>query len=204
MNKNKQILYITIFIILNLILWPFIILPNAVRFAVSVIKNVKNTGGAIVIENSDTAREVLERIDFYRLRDPFISRIKAPEKIINTPKKIEKTAPVVEKTSVTNASTEEKYESRFKLKSIVLLKDKYAAALEETPHYGNQADNSPYSYRFGDNYEQPVQGPKSYLVIEGDTVLGEQVVKITADSVLLQKGKKYFKLTFSGGIPVEQ
>ncbi len=215
--ENKKGLII-LFIIVNIVIWGFIILPKAfVILKTSIFRTIQQNPGFAdtnpvannIVDNNlagraQTSREKLERIDFYSLRDPFL-----PQKKLTIVKKAPK-EPLQKKAEEPPAALtqpkeiqEEKYESRFRLKSIVQLKEKYIAALEEITHYGTES-GLPYSYRFGDSTEQASQGPKSLLVMEGDSIMGESVYKITSDFVILTKNKKYFKLTFSGGYPINE
>jgi hypothetical protein len=198
MNGKNQKLLIIVFIAINIIIWSFFIIPKAGSFLSINHKTLALNPETI---SRKASKEMFERIDFYSLRDPFVVK-KANSSRPMEKERPKKTEPV-KKTEPPQA-VEEKYESRFKLKSIVKLKDKYAAALEESPHYGSQGESGvPYSYRFGNAADDNSSGPKSYLVIEGDSVMGEQVAKISADFVILRKNKKYYKLTFSGGFAVE-
>jgi len=193
-EQNKYFIYLLI--VVNLILWSFFIIPS--------LLNLFTNSSAIKKENVHTGEkpklfEETPVIDFTIVRNPF----SFAEEETKTTKKKKTSSPItmVKTNREIPQNTEEKYVSRFRLKSIVLLKNKYTAALEESTPVTETTEND--VYRFINPGEQQTTA-KTTLVMEGEIIQGEKVEKIGSDYVILSKNGKYYKLTFSGGIPVNK
>lgn len=189
MDKNKKNILTIIFLIGNIIFWSIVVFPTFVKFYHVLTKPASLTSG--VVPRPQTSGNVLKRIDFYDLRDPF----SIPQKKI-IPQKHRK---LISRPTRTTTSAPKHYRSSFKLNSIVLLENRNVASLQKKTSSA-PAQNTPYSYRFGNQTAAP-QG-QTYSVLEGDVIDGEKVVKITKNSVILSKNNQYYRLTFSGGGPV--
>ena len=86
--------------------------------------------------------------------------------------------------------------SLYRLKSIVEIKKRYIAALQEVSHYGSQSD--PGEQTPSDS------GGRTFVVVEGDTINGEKVVRIRENFVVMFKDGSFYKLSFSGGMSIEK
>lgn len=206
--RNNKILTI-IFILINIVIWALFIGPRMFTIISSFFVNTDSATESLLVKKSTTTKVLRERIDFNNLRDPFVmpgKRIEKEEK--EQQKKIERQPRIVQERHEQEQPIQRiqrQYISRFRLKSIVQLKDKYVAALEEAESYDSQSDyNVPYSYRFGGGPESVTRSSKNYMVMEGDVIMEERVYKITEDSVILTKNNQYYKLTFSGGYPIDK
>jgi hypothetical protein len=208
-EKQKRILTI-VFILANLIIWSIFIIPRIGSFSAILFTNLSPPEDMASHYSRDVAatRDMLERIDFHTLRDPFLlpERLREPQ-----PRPRPQTQPTREQPSSQRPREEEidtRFVSRFQLKSIVQIEDSFIATLEESERYGSGAPSgppAPYSYRFGYEEQQtPQRAAQTHMVIKGDTVMDETVVKITADSLIMSKNNQYYKLTFSGGYPVSK
>lgn len=215
--KNSKVLLVIV-IAVNAVIWPMFIIPSATTVVEDVVKgtnarSANSTRQRMEYKRASVPRETMERIDFNSLRDPFTiggmpARSDNTEKRVSRPVVNRVVEPVRESPPVQNQDTVERnFTSRFKLKTIVQLRDKYVAGLEEEGAYdAAPADNNPYSYRFGQNpgEQQAQPSAKSYTVYEGDNVLGETVIKIGEDFVIMGRGGLYYRLTFGGGYAVSR
>ncbi len=188
-NKQKKFLSIA-FLIGNLIFWSIGVFPIFVKFYRALTKPPSLTSATV--PRPQTSGDILQRIDFYNLRDPF----SIPRKKVN--RKVVSTKPSHTKKPNTRSA---RYVSSFKLNSIVLLENRNVASLQKKAGTST-AQNTPYSYRFGP--QQPIPRSKTYSALEGDVFDGEKVIKITKDSVILSKNNQYYKLTFSGGRAIDK
>lgn len=205
-EKQKRILTI-VFILLNVVLWSFFIIPRIGTFSATLFTSMgSKIETTAFVKSPASSQEMLQRIDFHTLRDPFL----LPEGYgpkIHVKKTYSKPKPKQQTVEAKNSKqrVEKQYISRFKLKSIVEIDGKYMATLAERSHLGGSqqpSGSSPYSYRFSYGEQDSGAPGKSYMVIKGDNVMGETVVKITSDYVILKKIGKFYKLTFSGGFSV--
>lgn len=205
-EKQKRTLTI-LFITINVILWPLFIFPNIGKVISSIFSTVTQNTANSMVQDTRKQEDMLNPIDFHSLRDPFLipSSVRPQaEQVKKTTKKVE-TRPQPDTTPQYNVTPVEKsFVSRFKLKSIVKVNNEYYANLEEAQHYGDGGNNVPYSYRFGPD-GQPVSSSssKTYMVVQGDSVMGETVYQIRQDYVIMARNRQYFKLTFSGGFAVQ-
>ncbi len=206
-EKQKRNLTI-LFIVVNVVIWPFFIFPNIGKVVHQVISNISDDGSGSMVKDTRSQEEMLNPIDFHSMRDPFLIPNGVRPKQDNTVKKTVKKTTTVQNSQSTpqyNVDPVQKpFVSRFKLKSIVKVNSVYYANLEESQHYGDQNSSGvPYSYRFGPD-GQPItsSSSKSFMVVQNDSVMGETAVKIMEDYVIMAKNRKYYKLTFSGGYEV--
>lgn len=199
MKMNNKIT-LAVLIAVNLILWPFFIIPGIIGVIQSGKMN--DTTFDNTFQESPSLPEGMPPAgDLLKVRDPF-SFLSAPQRdhSVNIREQNDRT---VSRTGTSRNTAVETYTSKFRLKSIVQSKNLYLASLEENPHYGNvQNAVAPYSYRFGSQPETPET--KSYQVSEGEMIQDEKVVRIRENYVILSRNGKYYKLTFSGGSPVEK
>lgn len=202
MNERRQKVLTILFVIVNLVVWGYFVLPKVPGFIASL--KPKTPLEAVLMDDPAASLAVNERVDFSRLRNPFRSVAKGfeapratpmPRTARPTPRPTEKP-----RTDVLNnggGEVQRTFVSQFKLVSVILLRGGYTATLEEASHYGSS--DVPYSYRFGQNSGG---GSGSITVREGDLVQGEKVMKIRDTYVILEKNGLYYKLTFSGGTQV--
>lgn len=208
-EKQKRLLTV-LFILMNLVIWGIFIVPRIGKFSAVVSSNLVPQPAAPIIQRNENAIELLQRVDFHTLRDPF--------KIVSAFRQPDQQRPVTTHRSSTTTSSvppwagnssdqqtvERTFTSRFKLVSVMQFENSFIATLEEASHYGSGGGPSgvPYSYRFGGGQDTSSQSASTYMVIEGDSVMDETVAKITKDYVVMKKDGLYYKLTFSGGFPV--
>lgn len=198
---QKQKILTALFIVLNLVIWGFFIIPRFGGFTKKLftarIASADDT--TQIFEQTESSRELLERINFSGLRDPF-EKPTADVVYSYTPKTTTTTSTTVASVTVTTlaavAVVEKSFTSQFELDNIMEFDGAYIATLKETDHYGSSG--TPYSYRFGSESSSA----ESYMVLEGETVMTETVAKINADSVIMESDGLYYKLTFSGGYSV--
>ncbi len=205
-EKQKRNLTI-LFIAVNVILWPFFIFPKMGTVIHSIFNSASQNNGNSLVQDTKKQEDMLNPIDFHSLRDPFlIPNGVRPKEEVTRPKVVKKldVRPTDNNPQYNVTPVEKAYVSRFKLKSIVKVNNEYYANLEEAQHYGDGGNNNvPYSYRFGPD-GQPISSSssKTYMVVQGDSVLGETVYQIRQDYVIMAKNRQYYKLTFSGGFGV--
>jgi hypothetical protein len=203
-DKRKRLLTV-LFILLNLVIWGLFIIPRVGKFSETISSNLSMTAQVSmpIIEHSDSSIEMLQRVDFHTLRDPFRppTGYRVPVSSSggnrNTSATTTTSAPPWAQQNV--QTVEQTFTSRFKLESVMEFEGKFIATLSEASHYSGNA-GVPYSYRFAE--QQAATTAATYMVIEGDTVMGETVVKITKDSVTMKKDNMYYRLSFGGGMSV--
>jgi hypothetical protein len=211
-KNNKGLLVLVI--IVNVVIWPIFIVPNFLPFVGSLLVNFKGVQTAFEMKKSTVSTETQEKVDFYKMRDPFQPprEAAAAQPVRHTPKSDNNTPVVNNIPQNGQEHVKRTFTSRFKLKSIFKSKDqKYMATLEESTGYDSDSggDNGgggggvPYSYRFGGQPEPQATSGKTYMVWEGDSVMEETVEKIAEDYLILSKNGLYYKLTFSGGYAVQ-
>ncbi len=204
-EKKKRILTI-VFILVNLIIWGLFIIPRVGRFSEAISSNLTPQASTPIIEHNENTIELLQRVDFHTLRDPFRPpsgyRSSGSTRPVTRSTTTTTTVPPWAQQQQNNQVVERSFTSRFKLASIMQFENSYIATLEEASHYGSGSPAGvPYSYRFG---EQQSSSSTTHMVIEGDSVMDERVAKIAKDYVVMEKDNLYYKLTFSGGFPVSQ
>lgn len=167
----------------NAVLWGLMVFPMVIQ--VLQRGKVPKTGDA------GNRSSVLYReysYDFSKIRDPFsVSGFQNDMKIMRS------STNEIRNTENAQPLSRVEFHSRFRLKSVVKMEGGYSATLEEEPKYS-------VSEQFiVENEEETL---KSFLIKTGDEVLGEKVVKISSDNVILEKNGQYYKLTFNGGTAV--
>lgn len=206
MDSTQKKIMIALLVIVNLVIWSIFVIPKVGLF-------IGNFFSATHIQTEIAAprpvTKKLDKIDFYTLRDPFQLPKGGGEKVTVVKPQVKKE--VIKTVTTTKFITNfinrpetnvvvRTFTSRFKLKSIVILKDKYIAALEDSGRYNSEVQQE-YSYRFGAQPE--AQQGRSQVVIEGDSIQGEKVLKIRENYVIMEKSGLFYKLTFSGGFAVK-
>lgn len=194
MGNNNKIL-IAVLILANVVIWPLVIVPGIV----GILQTRPKTAEPIQPETAGPGKPSdpsPSKIDLLNLRNPFFLRDDHSQRPVVTHRN--------NGTSSSRPSVPaEKFVSKFRLKSIVQANNKFIASLEEIPHYGTEQNrNTSYTYRFGSDPDTVESA--SYVVSEGDELLGEKVVRIGENFLVLSKAGKYYKLTFSGGSSVQQ
>lgn len=222
MEDRKKRLLTLLFILVNVVIWGIFVIPRLGNFSEVIMTKIASGESESVIALNDNSEEILERIDFNTLRDPFHSPDYLPEddedevKVETVYVYIEKEPEietVPEKEPVVEEDIEEEelevvektFTSRFNLESIMEFDGSYIATLSETEHYGSSDSSSsvPYSYRFGSGSSSSSSSSANHMVIVGDTVMEETVVEIAKNYVIMEKDGLYYKLTFSGGYNVD-
>jgi hypothetical protein len=211
-EKQKRLLTIVLFLV-NIIVWIIFIVPNISSVSQAIISPESANVSITPIDSSSYKKESLGHINFHSLRDPFTLPGGIPKGIgfdnkAASSKESAKPGAVKSQAGITppgyppqQGTVQNNFISRFKLKGISQINDKYVATLEESSHYGSSENSAPYSYKWDASAYQQSSG-KSYTVKEGDEVLGERVVRIGADFVIMTKNKMYYKITFSGGYSI--
>lgn len=202
-DKRKRLLTV-LFVLLNLVIWGLFIIPRVGKFSEAISSNLTPQESTPIIEHNESSMELLQRVDFHTLRDPFRPptgfRVQTSSGSRSQSSGSATTTTSIPPWAQQNVQTvEQTFTSRFKLESVMEFEGNFIATLSEASHYSGNA-GVPYSYRFGE--QQSSSSPATYMVIEGDTVMGETVVKITKDSVTMKKDAFYYRLSFSGGMPV--
>ncbi|OHD62543.1 MAG: hypothetical protein A2014_00265 [Spirochaetes bacterium GWF1_49_6] len=209
-EKQKRLLTIVLFLV-NIIVWIIFIVPNISSVSQAIIS--PDSGNvSITPMDSSYKKEVLGHINFNTLRDPFtlpggipkglgFDNKVASSKGGSQPGNIKPQGATPPGYPPQKGTVQNNFVSRFKLKGISQINDKYVATLEEASHYGSSENSAPYSYKWDASAYQQSSG-KSYTVHEGDEILGERVVRIGADFVIMTKNKMYYKITFSGGYSI--
>ncbi len=193
--NNKKIMAGAL-ILINVILWILFIVPGIFHLF-NQKAPLKET---VSIVNSPPAEnEEITDLDFGKTRDPFafsaINNKKTPVK--EKSRRIANPVTAVVHTEI----KEEKYISRFILKSIVFMNNEYTAILQEIPSYGSMDENTINSFRMQGTPESEMG--QTYIVKNGSVVNGEEVFKIKSDSIILKKDGKYYELSITNGKSVE-
>ncbi|OHD53373.1 MAG: hypothetical protein A2Y33_05530 [Spirochaetes bacterium GWF1_51_8] len=210
MDEKKKRMMTILLLAVNAVVWVAFIVPNISNISQAIIGGESQTLNLPVIDSSAAKKENVGHIDFKQLRDPFTLPGGIPKEFDKgSGSKQNKPSDTVKNQGNQNSSgyppnkgtVQNTFVSRFKLKGISKINDKYVATIEESSHYGSSDSSTPYSYKW-DSSVNSGSGGKSYTVYEGDEILGERVVRIGADFVILAKNKMYYKLTFSGGYSI--
>ena len=208
-EKQKRTMTILL-VAVNVIVWIVFIVPNFSNITQAIMGTDSQTVNLPILDSSAAKKEVVGHIDFQQLRDPFTLPGGIPKELNQVAgNKVKNPSDSVKPQNPQNVSgyppqggnVQNTFVSRFKLKGISKMGDEYVATLEEAAHYGASESSTPYSYKW-DSSVNSGAGGKSFTVKEGDEVLGERVVRIGADFVILTKNKMYYKLTFSGGYSI--
>ncbi len=191
MNPTFRKFLTVVLVAVNAAIWPFWIIPALITLSAAGPRTAAGSGSHAYRPVTDT-RAVRVPIN-PGIRDPFSFGAGVNTRPVKTTIRDTRPAAQTSSSAPSAGSTVKKYESQFRLRSVVLLGGKYFATLEEMPHYGSGPGTA--NIRFGSTLPQE---NRTHVVTEGETVLGETVSRIRENSVTLTRDGQSVQLSFTG------